>query len=54
MAQDWKVGSVAQRNRRQSCQLNDAVGGRLHPAYDEWLMGYPPGWMDTQRIAVPG
>ena len=24
--------------------LNDVVGGRLHPAYAEWLMGYPPGW----------
>ena len=44
VARDWKTGSAAQRTRRRACQLNDAVGGRLHPDYAEWLMGFPPGW----------
>ncbi len=44
VARDWKCGSVAQRKRRRACQLNDAAGGRLNPAYVEWLMGFPAGW----------
>jgi len=44
VARDWKAGSAAQRERRRACQLNDAVGGRLHPQYAEWMMGFPPGW----------
>ena len=44
VARDWKWGSAAQRGRRRACQLSDAVGGRLHPEYAEWMMGYPPGW----------
>ena len=54
VARDWKGGSVAQRSRSRSCQLNDVVGGRLHPDYAEWLMGYPPGWTGVHKIAAPG
>ena len=51
VAQDWKCGSPAQQARRRACQLNDAVGGRLNPAYAEWMMGFPPGWTD---VVPPG
>ena len=44
VARDWKHGSVGQQKRARACQLNDAVGGRLHPGYAEWLMGFPAGW----------
>ena len=46
VARDWKSGSVGQRGRRRACSLPDAVGGRLHPAFVEWLMGFPDGWTD--------
>ena len=44
VARDWKAGSVRQQGRRRACQLNDALGGRLHPAFAEWMMGFPSGW----------
>lgn len=44
VARDWKNGSVRQQRRRRACQLNDAVGGRLHPGFAEWMLGFPPGW----------
>ncbi len=44
VARDWKWGSRAQIGRRRACQLNDAVGGRLHPGFVEWMMGFPEGW----------
>ena len=46
LARDWKSGSIAQRARRRACQLNDVVGGRLHPVFVEWAMGFPAGWTD--------
>ena len=47
VARDWKHGSLRQQGRRRACQLNDAVGGRLHPDYAEWMMGFPQGWTDS-------
>ncbi len=44
VARDWKCGSAAQRDRRRACQLNDAAGGLLSPAFLEWMMGFPAGW----------
>jgi hypothetical protein len=44
LARDWKCGSPAQRARRRACQLNDAAGGLLNPAYLEWMMGFPDEW----------
>jgi len=44
VARDWKHGSLRQQGRRRACQLSDAVGGRLHPGYAEWMMGFPEGW----------
>ena len=51
VARDWKHGSPGQRNRARACQLNDAVGGRLHPAFAEWMMGFPPGWTECVECA---
>ena len=46
VARDWKHGSLRQQGRRRACQLNDAVGGRLHPEFAEWMMGFPRGWSE--------
>jgi len=51
VARDWKHGSLHQQKRRRACQLNDAVGGRLHPGYAEWIMGFPEGWTEPVRRA---
>jgi hypothetical protein len=52
VARDWKHGSLRQRGRRRACQLNDAVGGRLHPDYAEWIMGFPEGWTGEMLSAA--
>ncbi len=49
VARDWKHGSLRQQGRRRACQLSDAVGGRLHPGYAEWMMGFPEGWTESAR-----
>ncbi len=51
VARDWKHGSLRQQGRRRACQLNDAVGGRMHPGYAEWMMGFPDGWTE---FVLPG
>jgi hypothetical protein len=33
-------------NGRHSNPLNVVAGGRLNPAWVEWLMGFPAGWTD--------
>ena len=54
VARDWKHGSLRQQERRRACQLNDAVGGRLHPDYAEWMMGFPEGWTASMPSNVGG
>ena len=44
VARDWKCGSLAQHKRRRACPLSDVVGGKLSPAFVEWMMGFPEGW----------
>jgi DNA (cytosine-5)-methyltransferase 1 len=29
-------------------ELNDPTGGRLNPAWVEWLMGFPEGWTELE------
>lgn len=30
-------------------QLPNAIGGKLHPLFVEWMMGYPAGWTDLEH-----
>ena len=30
------------------------TGGKLHPAFVEWMQGYPIGWTDCAGSATPG
>ncbi len=46
MARDWKGKTNDQRN---SPSLPDAIGGKLHPRFVEWMMGFPDGWTDLDR-----
>ena len=36
-------------NTQASKCLNAKAGGKLNPAWVEWLMGYPEGWTDWAR-----
>jgi hypothetical protein len=42
-------GTAKERLRRKNGQdLPTTIGGRLNPAFVEWLMGYPIGWTDLK------
>ena len=51
VALDRKHVSVTKKKRRRACQLNDAVGGLLHPGYAEWMMGFPQGWTGSVQLS---
>ncbi len=42
-------GNPSQKKRYN---LNGRVGGRLNPAWVEWLMGWPIGWTDLKPLAM--
>jgi len=39
-----------QRNLENAIAEADhsAIGGKVNPAWVEWLMGFPPGWTDCE------
>ncbi len=43
---------IAQAVKRESPDLNKLVGGKLNPAWVEWLMGWPLGWTDLKPLAM--
>lgn len=55
-ANDWK-GSAKDGQRRG--QLTDPAmgiipaGGQLNPTWEDWFMGFPIGWTDVRRSAMP-
>jgi hypothetical protein len=40
-------------NKQGGENLQTAVGGRLNPAWVEWLMGFPHGWTDLEDSETP-
>lgn len=59
---DWKGGrkpeTIAASGRGATNSLNDALTvagehGHLNPTWVEWLMGFPIGWTDLDRLETP-
>ena len=48
-----KVPHKIRRRNLKGEQLPNAIGGPLNPRWVEWLMGYPDGWTDLKRSAMP-
>jgi len=48
-----KVPHKLRRKNLKGEQLPNAIGGPLNPRWVEWLMGYPDGWTDLKRSAMP-
>ena len=42
-----------QGDSQQSRSLNGLHGGKLNPAWVEWLMGFPIGWTDLEDSETP-
>jgi hypothetical protein len=50
-ARDWKSGKASQETMERNARpLSEAVGGQLNPQWVEWLMGFPIGWTDCERL----
>ena len=43
-ATDWKGSRKVGQRRGQLSEAEGIVGGKLNPAFVEWLMGFPIGW----------
>ena len=42
-----------QGDTQASKSLNALAGGKLNPAWVEWLMGFPEGWTDLEHSETP-
>jgi len=42
-----------QGDTQASRSLNALAGGKLNPAWVEWLMGFPEGWTDLEHSETP-
>lgn len=50
-ASDWRRGA-SPADIRRGC-LPAVAGGRLNPAWTEWLMGFPLGWTELKVLEMP-
>ena len=52
-ARDWKSGKASDATmERNSRPLSEQIGGSLNPTWVEWLMGWPLGWTDLERLGM--
>ena len=51
-AQDAKNNGAASQHERNTKPLNAEVGGPLNPMFVEWIMGWPLGWTDLERLGT--
>jgi hypothetical protein len=43
-----KEGNYPAEMKRNTPLLATHVGGKIHPEFTEWMMGFPPGWTDLK------
>jgi hypothetical protein len=58
-ARDWKgapgAGTIARGGRQASLPAavpTHGTGGKLHPPFVEWMMGWPIGWTASEPVAM--
>ena len=51
-AHNWKETNAPSESERNTPTLAAQVGGKLNPAWVEWLMGWPVGWTDLKPLAT--
>ena len=47
-----KEGNYQSEQARNTPLLATPVGGKIHPHFTEWLMGWPTGWTDLKPLAM--
>lgn len=52
MAHNAKEGAYPAEGRRNTPTLAWFLGGKIHPEYTEWMMGWPIGWTDLKPLGM--
>jgi hypothetical protein len=47
-----KEGNYPAEHRRKTSSLAMHVGGKIHPMFTEWMMGWPLGWTDLKPLEM--
>ena len=47
-----KEGAYPSEYTRKTPTLATHVGGKIHPEFTEWMMGWPRGWTDLKPLAT--
>ena len=45
-----KEGNYPAEKNRRTPLLATHVGGKIHPEFTEWMMGWPLGWTDLKPL----
>jgi hypothetical protein len=45
-----KEGNYPAEKKRRTPLLATHVGGKIHPEFTEWMMGWPLGWTDLKPL----
>ena len=51
-AHNAKEGAYPAEYTRETPSLATHVGGKIHPHFTEWMMGWPLGWTDLKPLAM--
>lgn len=51
-AHNAKEGNYPAERNRKTPLLATHVGGKIHPHYTEWMMGWPQGWTDLKPLGM--
>lgn len=52
MAHNAKEGAYPAEGKRNTPTLAWFLGGKIHPEYTEWMMGWPIGWTDLKPLEM--
>src|SRR5690606_34653100 len=47
-----KEGGYPAEHTRNTPTLGARVGGKIHPEFTEWMMGWPIGWTDLKPLGM--
>ena len=50
--QNAKEGAYPAEYTRRTPTLATYVGGKIHPEFQEWMMGWPQGWTGLSQVEM--
>ena len=52
MCHNAKEGAYPTEYTRKTPTLATHVGGKIHPEFQEWMMGWPQGWTGLSQVEM--